>query len=586
MTKKTAADGEAEAPKRKKAPTKKPAAKKPVAAAKKPPAKKPAKVGATKKKAVEQPVEPVAPQVDEDIDDELDAIEAEAAQAVEAAEIAEVADLDEEDIEDAQIVAETVVRRVDGEGVVVADVDVDVDVAVLAGEGDESTVDDAAPLAPALSEEERELATLYGDDLSAPATAHAEYQDRQTADEDRPMMPEINARDERRAQWQDRRDRRRSRREQRDRERQERRDQRSQSGAGGAGERGADRAAAERGGGDRAAFAGERGADRTGERGAGRTFAERGGGDRAAFAGDRGADRAGGGDRAPFAGDRGRLPEGTRAPVTAAPAPVTNGHDHDALARVGTPLGDAAATVFAQLRNGQPLPVRQLAAMMRKRSLVELDPEQLAPQLKAELLGDERSYRTLGLRPRIVYRGRDLFAPGPVAMSQTADAEANVASALSRLAGATHRALSQRIARATAAGFERLIHAYLVAAGYRDIAWVKRIGGISYASAIAPGIDRTILLSARSGDQPIDRRGIGELRVGVEAKNLVAGILFSARELSEDAERELERAGRSIAVICGDQLVATLIASGVGVVSAAAPLHYVDDQLLDELLAG
>jgi hypothetical protein len=266
--------------------------------------------------------------------------------------------------------------------------------------------------------------------------------------------------------------------------------------------------------------------------------------------------------------------------------PAANGHDHDVLARVGTPLGDAAATVFAQLRNGQPLPVRQLAAMMRKRNLVELDPEQLAPQLKAELLGDERSYRTLGLRPRIVYRGRDLFAPGPVSMSVTADAEAGVAGALSRLAGATHRALAQRITKASPAGFERLIHAYLVAAGYRDIAWVKRIGGISYAQATAPGIDRSVLISARSGDQPIDRRGIGELRVGVEAKNLVAGILFSPRELSEDAERELERSGRSVAVVCGDQLVAALIATGVGVVSSAAPIHYVDDQLLDELLAG
>jgi restriction endonuclease Mrr len=224
--------------------------------------------------------------------------------------------------------------------------------------------------------------------------------------------------------------------------------------------------------------------------------------------------------------------------------------------------------------------------MMRKRNLVEVDPEQLAPQLKAELLGDERSYRALGLRPRIVYRGRDLFAPGPVAMSTTADAEAGVAASLSRLAGATHRAFAQRISKASPAGFERLIHAYLVAAGYRDIAWVKRIGGISYAQATAPGIARSVLISARSGDQPIDRRGIGELRVGVEAKNLVAGILFSARELSEDAERELERAGRSIAVMCGDQLVAAMIASGVGVVSAAAPLHYVDDQLLDELLAG
>jgi restriction endonuclease Mrr len=185
-----------------------------------------------------------------------------------------------------------------------------------------------------------------------------------------------------------------------------------------------------------------------------------------------------------------------------------------------------------------------------------------------------------------VYRGRDLFAPGPVAMSQTAEVEAEMATVLSRLASATHRALAGRIAKASAAGFERLIHAYLVAAGYREIDWVKRVGGISYATAKAPGLERAVLISSRSGDEPIDRRGIGELRVGVEAKNLVAGILFAPRELSEDAETELERAGRSIAVMCGDLLVAALIKAGVGVVSAAAPVHYLDDQLLDELLAG
>src|SRR5262249_62176853 len=112
-----------------------------------------------------------------------------------------------------------------------------------------------------------------------------------------------------------------------------------------------------------------------------------------------------------------RPPQPLQRPVE---LPKVNGHHADGLARVGTPLGDAAAAVFSQLRNGQPLPVRQLAAMMRKRSLVEQDPEQLWPQLKAELLGDERSYRTLGLRPRSVYRGRDLFALGPVAMPATA----------------------------------------------------------------------------------------------------------------------------------------------------------------------
>ena len=106
------------------------------------------------------------------------------------------------------------------------------------------------------------------------------------------------------------------------------------------------------------------------------------------------------------------------------------------------------------------------------------------------------------------------------------------------------------------------------------------------SAAAKPASASAVLLSARSGDTEIDRRGIGELRVGVEAKDLVAGILFSARGLSEDAERELERPGRSIAVVCGDQLVAALIEKGVGVLSAAAPVHYVDDQLLDELLAG
>jgi hypothetical protein len=390
---------------------------------------------------------------------------------------------------------------------------------------EEPAIEEAVEAAPELTDEERELAAIYGD-VSAPATAHGEFQDQKTRDEDRPMLPEINAREERKHQWQERRDRRKQRQE-------ERRMRREGRGGDGQQQHGQPQ-------------------HRPNEH--------------------RPGDHQQARPLPPHEPRRFEMP--------------VNGHDTVGLGRVGTPLGDAAATVFAQLRNGQPLPVRQLAAMMRKRSLVNQDPEQLWPQLKAELLGDERSYRTLGLRPRIVYRGRDLFAPGPVAMSQTAEAEAGVANALSRLASATHTALAARLKKASPQGFERIIHAYLVAAGYRDIEWVKRVGGIAYASATAPGISRTVLISARSGDQAIDRRGIGELRVGVEAKDLVAGILFSPTELSEDAERELERAGRSIAVVCGDQLVATLINAGVGVVSSAAPLHYLDDALLDEILAG
>jgi hypothetical protein len=390
--------------------------------------------------------------------------------------------------------------------------------------------------APELSDEERELSSIYGDDLTAPAMANQEFQDQKTRDEDRPMLPEINAREERNKRWEERRNQRKNRRDERDRARDERRNQQPQQG---------------------------RPQGQQGQQGGGRPEHHR--------------------DQRPPQQPQDRPSQ--RSFDMPMPAKI-NGVDHDGLARVGTPLGDAAAAVFAQLRNGQPLPVKQLAAMMRKRSLVNQEPDQLWPQLKAELLGDERSYRTLGLRPRIVYRGRDLFAPGPVAMSVTAEAEAGVATALSKLASATHRAFAARLLKASALGFERIIHAYLVAAGYRDIEWVKRVAGISYASALAPGLERTVLISARSGGEPIDRRGVGELRVGVEAKDLVSGILFSPSDLSEDAERELERAGRSISVVCGDQLVATLITAGVGVVSSAAPMHYLDDQLLEELLAG
>ena len=268
---------------------------------------------------------------------------------------------------------------------------------------------------------------------------------------------------------------------------------------------------------------------------------------------------------------------------------MTDGTGDDATPvgnRIGTQLGDGAALVFAELRNAQPMPVRQLAGMMRKRGLMTGDPETTWPNLKGALLADERSYRAAGLRPRLVYRGRDLFAPGPVTTSLTGGAEAELAEALGGLASATHTALRARLTHASAAGFERIIHSYLIAVGYRDLEWVKRVDGISYGSALPPDGDRVIMISARSGDSPVDRRGVGELRVGLEAKQALWGLLCSARELSGDAEKELERPGRSVTTLCGNGLVAALIAAGVGVVTAAAPIRYVDDQLLDELLAG
>jgi restriction endonuclease Mrr len=185
----------------------------------------------------------------------------------------------------------------------------------------------------------------------------------------------------------------------------------------------------------------------------------------------------------------------------------------------------------------------------------------------------------------VVHRGRDLFAPGIAATSSVAELETQLVGNVAAIGAATARSLAAWVAAAAPAAFERLIHAYLVAVGYRDINWVKRVDGIAYAQATAPGFDRAVLISARSGGAPIDRRGIGELRVGVEAKGLPFGYLFAAGGLSPDAERELERAGRSIAVVCGDALVQALIGAGLGVSTTAVAVRFLDDQFLEDLSA-
>ena len=430
-------------------------------------------------------------------------------------------------------------------------------------------------VAPVLTDEERALAEVYGDDLSPAGGAHAEFRDQRTADEDRPMMPEINARQERKKMWDDRRDHRGRRREERDRERQVRRDARqaNTTGTGTGGTAAATVGSAPAGGGNGPQASRHASPQRHEPRRDGRDNQNRDNRD-------------------------GRDNRGSRPAAIAAARPVVTPSvgavdDTSAVAlgapgagRIGNAAGDAAASLFATLPHAQPIPVKQLAQMLRKRGMFDADPETYWPTLKAELLHDERSYRAVGLRPRVSYRGRDLFSPGPALIGGSAAVERTLAAAISQLHDFAATTLAARIRTATASGFERLITAYLVATGYTDIGWVKRVDGISYASATAPGIGKQVLISARSGSEPVDRRGVGELRVGVEAKGLLAGVLFSAAPLSADAERELERGGRSITVVCADSLTRALIDAGVGVVMAPAQLRYLDDGVLDELLSG
>ena len=366
-----------------------------------------------------------------------------------------------------------------------------------------------------LSPEEAELAAVYGDEVgTAQVGALSEYRDAQTADEDRPMTPEMTG--ERRGRreredWKTRRERMR-------RERREKREARER---------------------DREARQGGNGAT------AAATPAPREGG----------------------AAQAAEVPAHHAEPAGSGPAD----------------LARRACEVLAAVKGGQPVPVKQLAQMMRKRRLVEEDPEKIWRALKSALLADTQRRLGAGLPPRVVYRGRDLFAYRPSGNAELEAAEVGLEAAAHRLRGATERALAARLADLALPALEQVAYLYLVQTGWRDIEWIKRVDRSGYATAREPGDGQVLLVGVRAGNQELDRRGVGELRAGITAKNLTRGLLLAPRELGGDAKSELERPGPPVAVMAGLPWAAALVQAGIAVSQRMVPVAYLDGELLDRL---
>ena len=93
----------------------------------------------------------------------------------------------------------------------------------------------------------------------------------------------------------------------------------------------------------------------------------------------------------------------------------------------------------------------------------------------------------------------------------------------------------------------------------------------SYAVGEPPSGIGPVLIGVRAGSEPVDRRGIGELRVGVQAKDLVSGLLVAPEGLSDIARQELRRPGPSISLLVGDSFVSALVTSGIGVMAGQVP---------------
>ncbi|HEU5060487.1 MAG TPA: HTH domain-containing protein, partial [Kofleriaceae bacterium] len=368
-----------------------------------------------------------------------------------------------------------------------------------------------------LSPEEAELAAVYGDEVgTAQVGALSEYRDAQTADEDRPMTPEMTG--ERRGRreredWKTRRERMR-------RERREKREARER-------------------------------------------------------------------EREARQGGNGATAAATPAPregAPPAPEPPLHQHGHGEPSAAGpVDLARRACEVLASVKGGQPVPVKQLAQMMRKRRLVDEDPEKMWRALKSALLADTQRRLGAGLPPRVVYRGRDLFAYRPSGNAELEAAEAALEAAAHRLRGATERALAARLADLALPALEQVAYLYLVQTGWCEIEWIKRVDRSGYATAREPGDGQVLLVGVRAGNQEIDRRGVGELRAGITAKNLTRGLLLAPRELGAEAKSELERPGAPVAVMAGLPWAGALVQAGIAVSQRMVPVSYLDGELLDRL---
>ncbi len=263
----------------------------------------------------------------------------------------------------------------------------------------------------------------------------------------------------------------------------------------------------------------------------------------------------------------------------------------DGEPRPVVPVGDGdlarrACEVLASIKGAQPVPVRQLAQMMRKRRLVDAEPEQLWRPLKSALLADHQRRAAAGLPPRVAYRGRDLFAYRPSANAELEAAETALEAAAHRLRGATERALAARLVELTLPVLEQVVQLYLVQTGWREVEWIKRVDRSGYAVAREPGDGQLIMIAARAGNQEVDRRGVGELRAGVAAKNMSRGLLLAPRELGGEARSELERPGKPVGAMCGLPWAGALVEAGIGVALRMMPVAYLEAELFDRLSEG
>jgi len=208
------------------------------------------------------------------------------------------------------------------------------------------------------------------------------------------------------------------------------------------------------------------------------------------------------------------------------------------------------------------------------------DPEDLWRPMRLALLLAARAEG--GLRPRVRFHGGSLFTLAATGLDdELARIEQSARDRLSELDGATVGALLGRLRGLPLTGLEGACRLYLDRAGWQDVTRVKRNDQTEtwYLSGVRPdGV--TALIAVRAGSEPVDRRGVGELRAGVQAKELAAGLLIAPAALGEEAQAEL---AAPIDVLAGDALARAFADVSVGVHRSWVPVSYLDVDFFSDL---
>jgi HB1, ASXL, restriction endonuclease HTH domain/Restriction endonuclease len=248
---------------------------------------------------------------------------------------------------------------------------------------------------------------------------------------------------------------------------------------------------------------------------------------------------------------------------------------------------DAVLELLRQ-NDGRPMHVRHLTELGVKKQLLAGQPNELLRQVRAALLRELRERETEGLRPRVRSLGGGNYALVDKKLDpDLAQVERELADKAARQREATRMALRRRLGRLPPPAFEALVRVLLDKLGVTGVELVRRGDGVAYfggARQLGAGTLKT-LVAVRAGEGEINRRAVGELRAGLQARGYDEGLLLGGGRLGGDGAAEL-KSGSGVVVHDGLSLATLLVKHGLGVRRLQLPVDYLDLEFLAELSEG